>query len=699
MRDPAVGLIYYRISAIFVETNSCNTMKKRFLPALLIGIVPSLLLAQQPWELLKGPANYDPSSIQVVDGKLYAGVNRGGLFVTVDNGTNWEKFANIPEENITQVSKVNNKLVVTLYNDYPMFSEDNGLNWTKIGKDYNMRTVTSFVNKGDTLFMVNTNGLFITSNYGATYQHIVFDSLSATSATKIFRQKDTLYIGSYGGTIRSVDLGKTWHKLNLPGVTGVLHVNGKIFASHGSGVSLSTDGGKSWVAKNNGLNTNVTRLGYYNNKLYAATYSELYYSNSLGNSWLPMTTGIESDGYSLFVSSFTFHNNALYVGLANRGFYKTTDNGSSWTFMDGIYASDIRSIVAFGDTVVTGDMHGALFISTNLGKTFSKLGTVGGTVQSLVYDPNTHLVYAPSYSLAIFDPKTKTQLYPTTFSNFTEGISDMAFYKDTLYLLTESKIYKAKSGFGPFTQIYDHSATKERMSKFAFVNGTIIIGSNNATNMFYYANLTPGTLVFAKSAPVSGSGATSDYNPRAFSVSNNRVYAATVHGLFKSDDFGKTWKRINLVNYIQTVTAKDDYVFAGSLFNNNYYSVDKGDSWDVANENFATKYFNVSTYTNGYLFGGSAAAGLWRMPIDPVITHAETTTTVVNEHQMAYPNPAVDQVQLRAKEGSAYSISDMAGNRLLAGSVVENAAVDITSLQPGVYVVQVAGQTSKLVKQ
>ena len=126
----------------------------------------------------------------------------------------------------------------------------------------------------------------------------------------------------------------------------------KIFGSSGLAVKVSTNNGGSWVNTGNNLPDNAAALYYNGTDLFASAIGlsaeGIYKSSNEGNSW----TLVNGTGN---VTSFTSLGSSMYAGSVGYGILKSSDNGNTWTVINsGLTNIKIKAMCTIGTTIFAG---------------------------------------------------------------------------------------------------------------------------------------------------------------------------------------------------------------------------------------------------------------------------------------------------------------------------------------------------------
>ena len=182
---------------------------------------------------------------------------------------------------------------------------------------------------------------------------------------------------------RSDDNGLTWSKISTlinSANNFTFGSDGKIYATSGGGIAISTDLGLTWERKELTLDGSITDIEITNSGYIIACeyYLDQYYMNGIyvstngGSQWTKVTTGL--DGEALIgMCKDSFGN--LYALTVWGAIFKSTDEGYNWTLkidLPGV-AFDIEldsNNKIFAASSSSGTTSQAIFRSTDLGNTW-----------------------------------------------------------------------------------------------------------------------------------------------------------------------------------------------------------------------------------------------------------------------------------------------------------------------------------------
>jgi hypothetical protein len=260
--------------------------------------------------------------------------SHGALFVSTDNGANWDTTYHFPVNALA----VSSAEVFAASGDRVAHSSDSGLNWFRA--DSIGHPVTSIAVSGTDLFAGTSNG----------------------------------------GIFRSSDSGQSWIALSPQWTSTTVWtfaVSGtKIFAGTTGGVVLSEDNGASWPAANSGLPAlDVRALAANGGAIYAGIYQKgVYRTTDFGYSWSEVKMGLSDQCGG---KAFAFYGADLYTGT-DCGVFHSANGGATWAKANsGLTDTLVLALAVSGDNLL------ALTYNGLWTRPLSDLTSVGTTENSL----------------------------------------------------------------------------------------------------------------------------------------------------------------------------------------------------------------------------------------------------------------------------------------------------------------------------
>ena len=332
-------------------------MRKSILFILFLILLNGFIPAQQtPWRLANGTEGIRMSDIDIYfsnPDSLYAmgqGIN-GVFLLSTDRGENWDSIAGTPIHGVFKIDPFDSRKIylnhdiLPFYGNEVLMSIDRGLNWTSlfwgIGHPPYVDAPIIEIDPVDltTVYVsLNYHNIMRSNDHGNTWDSIPSPNGNALSSFKIAPSNNNIIYAGYAvptQVFKSKDRGQTWTQMSFPlseqsRLLLAVHprdpdiVYATVF-SYGflpGGVYGTTDGGLTWVEKNNGLTNEDWDINdiIINPKLPEELYlgtgiKPLFKSIDSGESWFEFKEGLPGTSS---VSSITIDtlNNRIYIGLA-----------------------------------------------------------------------------------------------------------------------------------------------------------------------------------------------------------------------------------------------------------------------------------------------------------------------------------------------------------------------------------------------
>jgi len=384
---------------------------------------------------------------------IYA-AGQGGVYKTTDAGNNWTPINNgLPVIDIsTKTARMelftrlaidpvnsNTLYVISLYGRI-FKTIDSGNSWKEITNNLpvsqweDRNIVISIPSISDTIYVKNSQGIYRSTDGGQTWSQINKNPLPERwyICDMVLDAQNRIYVGTYDGIFRSEDNGDKWNNLynftssssriNLaiaPSDPQIIYV----FRS-GDGIYKSTDGGSNWAKRNSlGLpnymnnsslildptNPEIVYLAgqFYDNE---RDIRALYKTIDEGDNW-GIVTSLSTDARikNMAIAKNTTHRYACGIGI-----YKSTDNDTTWSFINNGLPHYLSINGLAADPNNSGTIYlttwRGVFKTTDYGKNW-----ICSTSTAQYYN---YYNYPPFQTIAIGSTATSTTVYIAGYKRF-----------------------------------------------------------------------------------------------------------------------------------------------------------------------------------------------------------------------------------------------------------------------------------------
>jgi photosystem II stability/assembly factor-like uncharacterized protein len=338
-----------------------------------------------------------------------------------------------------------------------------------------------------------------------------------------------------------------------------------------------------WTQTNAFFGGNINTLQAYNSDIIAGTDQGFYKSVNNGNSWSRMNIGLgDTIIHALAVNGAT-----IFAGTSSHGVFLSNDNGNSWLpANNGMSNTNVLSLLVNGANLFAGTENDGMFLSTDNGQNWTPINT--GLINSPFRALTSYngYIYAGTYGAGIFRTNDNGNNWYPASSNLTspnnQKIYTLTATGSKIFAGTESGIISSTSG-----------------TFWNLVNWTL----EPVTALNVYGNtIYAGTRVY---------------------VYNSMGAIGAHYGVHKSSDNGTTWSAANSgLSYYQvnSIVMAGTTLFAGTSSEacnitspagtGIYRSLNNGASWTSSNIGIGSAKVTSMAYGSGNLYAGTDGAGV-----------------------------------------------------------------------------------------
>jgi len=538
----------------------------------------------------------NPDIIYVAaQGAIYAPTKERGIYKSEDGGTTWENVLFVDEH--TGASELSmdmnspNILYAAMWDHQRSpweirsggpgsgfyKSVDSGMTWKKIHEGLpeekgKMAIAVSRANSDKVYAVIESDsnkdlgGLFVSDNGGDSWTLVSDDNRLTQRAwyyIEVFpdpNNENVVYVMS-AEAFRSIDGGKTWEKIE--GVHGDYHdlwINPKnsknMVMSDDGGASISFDNGKTWTLQDNMPTAQIYRINADN----------LFPYNLYGG---------QQDNYSVKIASLSLGN------------YSISDK--DWSNSAG----GESAFLAFDPDNPTHVMGGSYLGTIELQNVNAKSGT------NIMVEPIQYLGREARNMEYLYNwnaPIIRSEYEPNTYYHCAQMVlrtkDNGTTWEQISPDLTRNIDSKQGNGGGPYTNEAvgaENYGTISYMIESPVEKGVLWTGSDDGLvhvskdNGKTWVNVTPKDLKECLINAIE----VSPHNPATAYIATTRYkFDDYTPGLYKTTDYGKTWKNISsgipygaYTRVVREDATRKDLLYAGTE-TGIYISFNGGSSWE-----------------------------------------------------------------------------------------------------------------------
>jgi photosystem II stability/assembly factor-like uncharacterized protein len=586
------------------------------------------------WASTSGPIGAKSNEIFFVENYLFVNGYDGGVYRSDNKGKTWESVKNgLPvDSRIMAMDVENNKLYLsTIHGIY--LSDDFGNSWRAL-TDTNL-TGFSIEVSGDEIFVGSSNNrdLQYSADGGATWER---KSSSATqeSVLHLLKWENTLWLGTSSKFYRSTDKGTSWSPSapnvvvsSLDSADSYLFVSGN---DHNGffGVYRSGNNGASWVKILSTQETNIPVSGFLKigNTLYVSGFTSLYYSDDDGLTW---TTQLLPESFNFRQQTFMTHvDDELFVSYGD-GILFTADRGATWERRNIDYKNHtVIQLSGTNQSIVSLSEDNGVSISRNDGASWKWIPDHDPYRPRQIYAHDNSIVV--SYLLGLYKSEDEGETWKKIFT-LTDDIPGahaipdvyLTGWKETLLYCTYKGVYFSKDmGISWDLWPISNFATDSFIFK-SFIKGdTAVLVTEK--ELFFSTNL---GATWKKQILPEGLIVVSYYSITDMLFDESYIMLSTSFGLYKSTDFGISWKRSECIP--ERIIFDMEEVGGTVLLNtfSGVYASQNGGGWYAIRDGLEGARTLSMTIKGQVSFVGTWGKSVWKRPLSDLLTPGENLTT------------------------------------------------------------------------
>lgn len=575
----------------------------------------AVICKAQSWEFIEGPTGIYPNDeIILRDGRVLCSTYQG-IFISDDYGDHWR--VSIPSKVFYGVNSFTERLngdILATYGSGVIKSEDRGENWSRIP----------------------------INSYLGIYREKIKES--PTDSALLFIRDSSLY--------KSTDGGYNWNKIWTGGLVDAFTVNDSGWIYLGiryTYILISKDNGSSFTPLNIEYDFSYSII----NQIYPDKHGGIYFSQDryfyrishFGNNKLTeierdlssTPLGISSEGdliYKLYtcINLFDYSTKKSYMitcpffvrdqfarnvvanddtwigNFGELGLFRSDDEGKTWKDINnglGIKSNGAITVTRSGRIIVSafnGGFWGSLYYSDDEGKTWSKKHVYDNAYFFDIDKLNkVGLIASSSYGIFTSDDEG---IYWT--SRMGDDIATYIFESKSgeIYTGTRSHGMKISRDKG-LSWSSPENLSEEFFTSFGeSATGRIFAGASYYGRGIYYSD--DKGFNWSYTNPFDNAGV---YD---FITLGDSVYAGTQAGIYKSDNNGEYWRRLDYM-YIKQFALAPNGELLGISTDGVIKSSDFGLHWETLGESLKQRKIQDLCFDNDNRLYAATDSGLYRI--------------------------------------------------------------------------------------
>ncbi len=625
-------------------------MKKIYCPAFpvvhIVVMCCAVLAANSihaQWTKTQGPPGINVNTFYTKDSILFAGTSSKGVFRSQDNGASWHA-ANTSLQNSTVLSFAADSLYLYAGTNTGVFrSKDNGVTWSAANDGIQSQLISCMVVGGGYLFAGTVgSGVYKSDDNGNSWSDASGGALNSSNiiAMCYVNTKGVLMVEGDNYLFKSIDAGHSWYvdqgNTAFYVIKHFLVVGDTVLASARNGVFHSYNGGKTFskfLPVESDDYTDLLGFSLWNGVVYTGDKKGMFYSNNYGLSWTAIANAAGLRIGNRFNNYFIRSGSDFIMGMDEIGVYRSRDTGRTWQqAIKGFPAASSidNSMLAIGDTILTGTHSDGIYGTINAGDKWKTLGpasnrdTLSNAIVYCLLHPAPNILLAGTGGDGLYRSENNGK----TWTHITAGLpykqadnyeSDQAITQcgNNILLATSNGIFYSSNN-GLTWKASNIAGDRQYVSAIAANGNVAVAGVVQGVfpfNSGFYRSTNKGVSwnfvqrILDDVVCLDGDG-------------KDHFYGGSFGSNWRSSNNGQSWETmgvgippnaggytIKVIDTVHIFIGNDQGVFHSSNGGNNFSNISVG--LDPA----PNRSVLGLTASSDYLFAGFANNGVWRVPL------------------------------------------------------------------------------------
>lgn len=295
----------------------------------------------------------------------------------------------------------------------------------------------------------------------------------------------------------------------------------------------------------------------------------------------------------------------VFAAIYGSGIYKSSDNGNSWTKIEGFpFLQYCESLAGNGNELFVFNDSYEVYRSTNAGNTWDKITdttiTARFTGSFFINPPNIFAATSTGLLHSTDDGTTWSKINDSLFTTdiyFVKGVNNVVFVGNS-----NGELIRSKDNGSTWTRLKNGSIVLTSYS--IFIKDTTLFAVNSSTSSTVLISTDYGDTWTSKDANINNKG--SFYS--IYSNSSNIIGRFPDNTFYISSNNGNSWSETQVdstMNIFVDIEGNGSNVFIGTYGNGIYSSTDGGFSWSLSNTGMIASTVNSIVVRGTDVFAGT----------------------------------------------------------------------------------------------
>jgi photosystem II stability/assembly factor-like uncharacterized protein len=333
----------------------------------------------------------------------------------------------------------------------------------------------------------------------------------------------------------------------------------------------------------------------------------------------------------------------VFANISGSGIYKSSDNGASWSKIDGFdFLRDCGTLAGKGNELFVHNQSGDIYHSTNSGDSWNKITDTTITNKYVYYFLITgQNIYALTPNGLFYSTDDGTSWGRNTDTLTTDNLRFIKSDSTFLFLGNSTGELLRSSDNGASWKLLKNGSNELTTYSITF-DGSKLIAANSSFTSSIYISTDFGDTWTQRDGSGGGNSAFEDL----YFINGNLLGRFYDNTFYISSDEGNSWSEIQVdstMNFFQDIEGLGPNVFIATYGNGIYRSTDGGHTWAISNNGIigsrinalVTKNNDVLAATEGGVFKSTDDGDSWQRYNDGIDLSDIINVQIINNNYYA----------------------------------------------------------------